>query len=86
MIEILRFATLVIATIGTAIALLCLIIELVDKHNEKAAIILICRRVLGDKDSCTITEGDSQVTLKRIYGGVEIDFRGSMVAKIEERE
>ena len=86
MMEIVRYATLVIASIGTAMALLCLIIELVDKHNEKVAIILICRSVLGDKDSCTITEGHSQVTLKRIYGGVEIDFRSSMVAKTDERE
>lgn len=70
--EIIRFASLIIATIGTAFALLGLIIASADRHNEKVAIILICQSILGDKDSCTITEGDSQVTLKRIRRGVAI--------------
>lgn len=72
MVQIVRYATLVIAFIGTAFALLGLIIASADRHNEKVAIILICHRILGDKDSCTITEGDLQVTLKRFRRGVSI--------------
>lgn len=72
MMETVRCATLVIASIGTAMALLSLIIELADRHDEKVAIILICQSVLGDKDSCTITGEHSQVTLNRIRRGVAI--------------